>query len=99
MHSLPTLPLVLATASAGRVAVGAVITLIGVVTLLFNRRWTEVAVAAQREGLGSLLGQRRAASDRLHTSRSFLSAARIFAAAVSAFFIAGGIAMMLTAGK
>lgn len=99
MLSFLTLPLVLATASAARVGIGAVITLIGVATLLFNRRWTEAAVAAQREGVGSLLGQQRATSDRIHTSRPFLSAARIFTAAVSVFFIVGGIAMMLTAGK
>jgi hypothetical protein len=88
----------LVATAAGRVVGGGVILCIGVLTLAFNRRWTEVLVTGQREAVGTLLGPRRGVSDRIHTSRGFIVAARIFVAAISIAFIAGGIATMVTAG-
>jgi hypothetical protein len=77
---------------AGRLAVGTAILLVGAVTLVFNPQWTNALVTGQREAWGALLGERRSWSDRIHASRLFLRAARIFTAVISAIFVAVRIA-------
>lgn len=87
----------IAAASGGRIAIGAVIALVGLLMLAFNKRVTTAAVTAQREGIGTLLGDRRQLSDEIQSSPAFSAAARLFVCAVAVFFVAGGVVMTVTA--
>jgi hypothetical protein len=90
--------LVVAGASPARVVAGCVLALLGLALLVFNRRVTAASVAGQREGIGALLGNQRRTSDAIHTSRAFMTAARIFVGVVGVFFVVVGIAMAFTSG-
>jgi hypothetical protein len=89
---------VVAGASPARVAAGCVAALLGLALLIFNRGVTAAFVAGQREGIGALLGDRRRASDAIHTSQAFMTAARIFVGVIAVFFVVVGIGMTFTSG-
>ncbi|MEA2211929.1 MAG: hypothetical protein QOF83_1877 [Solirubrobacteraceae bacterium] len=83
-------------ASAGRTVVGLIVAIVGALLILLNKPTATALVAGQREGIGTLLGSRRRASDRLHTSRAFTVFARLFVAAIGLFFIVAGIGTAVT---
>jgi hypothetical protein len=83
-------------ASVGRVVLGAAFVVIGLLLLGFNNRVTQALVAGQRESIGALLGSRREASDRLHSSQPFLIAARVFMILFAVIWTALAVALIVT---
>lgn len=84
--------------SIGRAVLGAVFVVVGLLMLVFNRRVTEALVAGQRDGFGALLGGRRGVTDRLHSSRPFLIAARTFVVLFSLAWTALAVGLIVTPG-
>lgn len=86
----------LAAATGGRIVGAVVVLLVGLATLVFNRRWTAALVKGQREVIGTLLGTARSASDRLFDHPALLIAPRLHGRPF--FFVAVGVGMIGTAG-